>query len=418
MPWIGYDRVKPPRSFPCTPNQGVLHDDTDQSLACKFWFGVKRHPDRRVPDLAAPPPTSFSGLPWRVGTISIDSTHMYERYRKQVLFAGVGETGQAALLQSRVALVGCGALGSVVAQTLVRAGVGFVRLIDRDFVDLSNLQRQVLYDEADVRERLPKVVAARRKLTQINSDIKIEAVVADVTYRNILELISDVDLIIDGTDNFEVRFLINDAAVECKIPWIHAGCVGSHGQVMTIIPGESPCLRCLMPEIPDPGSAETCDTAGVLAAAIQIVASLQVVDAMKLLTGQRALISPSLTIVDVWEGTFRKLNLARLNAEKNCPCCSGSDRAWLHGETGSQSTVLCGRNSVQISPPTKMTVSFTDLEKRLQESGTVKNNSFLLIFSPRESDHELTIFQNGRAIITGTEDLTEARQLYTRYLGH
>lgn len=343
---------------------------------------------------------------------------MIERYRKQILFDGVGEEGQQRLLQSRVALVGCGALGSVIAQTIVRAGFGFVRLIDRDFVDLSNLQRQVLYDESDVEQRLPKVVAAATKLEAINSEIVIEPVLADVSFENIIELIKDVDLIIDGTDNFEVRFLINDAAVETGIPWIHAGCVGSHGQVMTIIPGETPCLRCLMPEIPDPGSAETCDTAGVLASAIQVVASLQVVDAIKLLTGQKELISQSLTIVDVWDGSLRKLDISKLNESQTCPCCSGGDRVWLEGERGSQTTVMCGRNSVQISPSAKMTLPFDELQERLEQMGEVKNNSFLLIFRPSESDHEITIFQNGRAIISGTEDLSEARQLYARYLGY
>ena len=340
-----------------------------------------------------------------------------ERYKKQILFHGVGEDGQQKLLRSRVALVGCGALGSVIAQTIVRAGFGFVRLIDRDFVDLSNLQRQVLYDESDVAERLPKVIAAEKKLHAINSEIEIEPVLTDVNFSNILELVSDVDLIIDGSDNFEVRFLINDASVETGIPWIHAGCIGSHGQMMTIIPGETPCLRCLMPEIPDPGSSETCDTAGVLAPAIQVISSLQVVDAIKLLTGQKELISQSLTIVDVWDLSLRKLDISNLNANKACPCCSGTDRTWLRGERGSQSTVLCGRNSVQLTPSTTMSLSFDELEPRLSSLGEVRNNSFLLIFKPNESDHELTIFQNGRAIIGGTEDLSEARQIYTRYIG-
>lgn len=340
-----------------------------------------------------------------------------ERYRKQILFHGIGEEGQAKLLNSRVALIGCGALGSVIAQTIVRAGFGFVRLVDRDFVDLSNLQRQVLYDEADVRERLPKVVAAERKLKAINSEIEIEAVLMDVSSNNILPLMQDVDLVLDGTDNFEIRFLINDAAIEKNIPWVHGGCIGSHGQVMTIIPGQTPCLRCLMPEIPDPGSAETCDTAGVLAPAIQVISSLQVIEAMKVLTGQAELIDSALTIIDVWDGSLRKLDLSNLNEDKTCPCCSGSDRSWLKGDKGSQSTVLCGRNSVQISPSGEMTMSFAELEERLTPLGQVKNNSFLLIFNPAESGHELTIFKTGRAIISGTEDLAEARHLYARYVG-
>lgn len=342
---------------------------------------------------------------------------MSDRYRKQVLFDGIGAAGQARLLEARVALIGCGALGSAIAQQLARAGVGMLRLIDRDFVDLSNLQRQVLYDEQDVAERLPKVVAAARKLEKVNSEISIEPQLVDVTWENILGLIQDVDLIIDGTDNFEIRFLINDAAVEQQTPWIHAGCIGSHGQVMTIIPGSGPCLRCLMPEIPDPGSTETCDTAGVLSPAIQVVASLQVVDALKFLTGQADLISRSLTIVDVWEGTLRKLDVSKLNQDGTCPCCSGGDRVWLRGDQGSQTTVLCGRNAVQISPPVAMSLTFKQLEERLNGAGAVRNNSFLLIFQPNESEHEFTIFPNGRAIISGTEDLSEARHLYSRYLG-
>ena len=340
-----------------------------------------------------------------------------ERYKKQILFHGIGIEGQQQLLQSHVTLIGCGALGSVIAQTLTRAGVGFLRLVDRDFVDLSNLQRQVLYDEQDVSDRLPKAVAAAKKLRQINSQIEIESIVADVTFKNILDLFAGADLIIDGTDNFEVRYLINDAAMECGTPWIHAGCVGSHGQVMTIIPGETPCLRCLLPEIPDPGSSETCDSAGVLAPAINVIASLQVIDALKLLTGRPNLISRSLTIVDVWDASLRKLDISKLNADQSCRCCSGTERDWLKGERGSQSTILCGRNAVQLTPSTAMSLTFQELESRLKPLGEVFNNSFLLIFKPSESEHELTIFQNGRAIISGTEDLSEARQLYTRYIG-
>lgn len=356
-----------------------------------------------------------------VAVISVETDNdgmNMNRYRKQMLFSEVGEEGQRALLNSRVAVVGCGALGSVIAQTIVRAGVGFVRVIDRDFVDLSNLQRQVLYDEADVAQRLPKAIAAERKLRQINSEVDIEGIVADVHHENILSFIEDTDLILDGTDNFEIRYLINDAAVERGIPWVHGGCIGSHGQVMTIIPGKTPCFRCLMPEIPDPGSSETCDTAGVLAAAIQVVAALQVVDAMKLMLGQQDTIPSVLQIVDVWDGSLRRLDLSKLNENQSCPCCSGAERVWLAGERGSQSSVLCGRNSVQLTPPTKMSLSLAELESRLSSQGEVKNNSFLLIFRPQDSPRELTIFQNGRAIITGTEDLTEARQLYARYLGN
>jgi molybdopterin-synthase adenylyltransferase len=340
-----------------------------------------------------------------------------DRYRKQILFDGIGEAGQRRLIAGRAAVIGCGALGSVVAESLVRAGVGFVRIADRDFVDLSNLQRQVLYDEEDVRQRTPKAIAAAEKLRKINSEVTIEPHVVDVTSASVLELVRDVDVILDGTDNFETRFLINDAAVETGIPWVHGGCVGSHGQVMSILPGRTPCFRCLMPEVPAPGSSETCDTAGVIGPAVQVVASLEVVEAFKILSGQVEMIKPELTILDVWEGTLRRLNMENMNAGKTCPCCSGTDRSWLRGEQGSQSTVLCGRNSVQIAPSGRSTLSLDELAGRLQPLGTVRTNPFLLVFSPNDSDHELTLFTDGRAIISGTEDLAEARHLYSRFVG-
>ncbi len=342
---------------------------------------------------------------------------MSERYRKQILFDGLGETGQERLCRSRVVVIGCGALGSVILELLVRAGVGFVRFVDRDFVELSNLQRQVLYDESDVAHKLPKVIAASQKLAKINSEIILEPIVQDVTYEGILDLIRDVDCILDGTDNFETRFLINDAAVETNTPWIHAGCVGSHGQVMSIVPRQTPCLRCLMPEIPDAGSSETCDTAGVIGPAVNIVASLQVVAALKILSGQQQLIKSELTIVDVWDGTLRNLSMDSLNAGNTCPCCSKGERLWLHGKSGSQTSILCGRNSVQVSPGSRSKLILVDLAKKLADSGIVQQNAFLLTLSPFDSVHELTIFTDGRAIITGTEDPSEARSLYARYIG-
>ncbi|SFH68873.1 adenylyltransferase and sulfurtransferase [Planctomicrobium piriforme] len=313
-------------------------------------------------------------------------------------------------------VVGCGALGSVIAESLARAGIGRLRLIDRDFVELSNLQRQVLYDETDVAERLPKAVAAARKLERINSDVVIEPHVADLSAGNILELLRGADVILDGTDNFETRFLVNDAAVELGIPWVHAGCVGSHGQIMTILPGQTPCLRCLMPSPPPPGGSETCDTAGVIGPAVNIVASLQVVDALKILTGQRELIQPVLSIVDVWTGSLRQMQLGGLNPSQ-CPCCGGTERLWLHGQQGSQSVILCGRNSVQIAPAGAVQFDFTSLANRLASLGAVKANPFLLTFRPSDSNCEMTLFRDGRAIIGGTEDLSEARSLYARYIG-
>ncbi|MCA8998675.1 MAG: ThiF family adenylyltransferase [Planctomycetaceae bacterium] len=339
------------------------------------------------------------------------------RYRKQILFDGLGEAGQSRLRESRVLCVGCGALGSVIAESLVRAGVGMLRIADRDFVDLSNLQRQVLYDEEDVAQRLPKAIAAANKLRRINSDVVIEPHVADVTCQSVGELCDGVNLIMDGTDNFETRFLINDAAIEAGIPWIHAGCVGAHGQVMAIVPGQTPCLRCLMPEMPGPGTSETCDTAGVIGPAVQIVASLQVVAALKILSGQTELIRPELTVIDVWDGTLRQLKLSGLQEAGGCQCCGRREFPFLHGDEGSRSVVLCGRNSVQVAPSTSGKLSLFDLANRLDPSGEVQANPFLVRFRPDESEHELTIFADGRAIITGTEDLAEAKSLYARYIG-
>jgi molybdopterin/thiamine biosynthesis adenylyltransferase len=340
-----------------------------------------------------------------------------ERYSRQIRFAGIGEAGQRALLSSRAVLCGCGALGTVLAETLVRSGVGFLRIIDRDFVEWSNLQRQVLFDEDDVRGQLPKVIAAAKKLTAINSSVTIEPVVADVNHHNIRELVGDVDVILDGLDNFETRFLINDAALELGKPWVYGGCVGSHGQTMTILPGETACLRCIIESPPEPGAAETCDTAGVIAPAIQVVASLEAVAAMKLLSGQRHLIEPKLTIIDVWDGTFRTIKLDGLSDRSQCPACGQGRRDWLHGEATSQTTVLCGRNAVQVTPATPASQDLSALAQRWQALGAVTANPFLARLAVTGSDLELTVFRDGRAIIKGTDDPAAARTAYARYVG-
>jgi adenylyltransferase/sulfurtransferase len=339
-----------------------------------------------------------------------------ERYQKQVLFSGIGEAGQLKLLESHALVVGCGALGSVIADQLARAGVGRLRIVDRDFVETSNLQRQVLYDEQDVADQLPKAVAAARKLARINSSIRIEPVVADINRHNILELMPDVQVVVDGTDNFETRFLINDASLETGIPWINGGCVGSHGQVMTIIPGRTACFRCLIPTSPQAGATETCDTAGVLAPAVNVVASLEVIETLKLLTGQSEQIDSVLTVIDVWDGTYRRLKLGDLSRQSDCPACQHGERAWLRGEQGSQTTVLCGRNAVQVSPADRGALSLDELADRLRPHGDVRANPYLIKFTP--PPHELTVFKDGRAIIKGTEDAAVARSLYARYIGH
>ena len=340
------------------------------------------------------------------------------RYRKQTLFTGIGEAGQERICSARVLVVGCGALGSVIGESLVRSGVGFVRIVDRDFVELSNLQRQVLYDEEDVARQWPKAVAAAQKLRAINSTVEIDPRVADVDASNILSFAGDVDVIVDGTDNFEIRFLINDASLETGIPWINGGVIGSHGQVMTIIPGRTPCLRCLISDVPEPGATETCDTAGVIGPAVNVVASLQVVATLKLLIEPDRAVEPTLTVVDVWDGTWRRLKLGRDLPEKtNCPACVRGERSWIRGERGAKSTVLCGRNAVQVSPPQAGQLALEELEQKLSTSGAVTRNPFLLRLAPTGTEYELTVFPDGRAIIRGTEEIAVARSLYARYVG-
>ncbi len=340
-----------------------------------------------------------------------------DRYSRQILFHGIGAAGQRQIRQGRVLLCGCGALGSAIADGLVRAGVGFLRIVDRDFVELSNLQRQVLFDEQDIAEALPKAIAAARKLAKINSTVELDPIVADIDHTNMLELASGVDLILDGMDNFETRFLINDASLETKTPWIYGGCVGSHGQVMPIIPGETACLRCLIGDVPGPGMTETCDTAGVIGPAVNVVAALQVATALKFLSGQRDFIEQALLIVDVWEGTLRKMNVANLRERSDCPACVQGKRDWLSGARGSQTTVLCGRNAVQVSPAAKQSLVLSELAARLRGAGDVSHNAFLLRLTLPREEGQLTIFPDGRAIIKGTDDATVARSLYARYVG-
>ena len=340
-----------------------------------------------------------------------------ERYSRQVLFTELGETGQTSLMQSRVLLCGCGALGTVLADILVRAGVGYLRIVDRDFVEISNLQRQVLFDETDVAAKLPKAIAATEKLKKINSDVEIEPIVEDIDHKNILALAEGVDLILDGTDNFEVRYLINDVSLELSIPWIYCGCIGSTGQTMTILPGQTACLRCLIDSAPEPGTTETCDTAGILGPTVNVIASLEAVDAIKILSGNTHLIKPVLTVVDVWDGSFRQMSVADLREKAGCKACHQGERVWLKGEQGSRTTQLCGRNAVQISPAEKSRISFEDLAEKLQNSGEVEFNPYLLRLNLRNPDYEISLFRDGRAIIKGTDDPSTAKTIYARYIG-
>lgn len=339
-----------------------------------------------------------------------------DRYSRQMRFYGMGEEGQKRLAQSHVTLCGCGALGTVLANALVRAGVGHVRLIDRDFIEVSNLQRQVLFDEHDLADNLPKAEAAARKLAAINSSVHVEPVVTDIDRTNILALTEDADLILDGTDNFEIRYLINDVAVKHNKPWVYGGCIGSHGQTMTILPGETPCLRCVFEAAPAPGEAGTCETAGVLGPIVDIVASFQAAEALKILAGKRDKVNRELVYIDVWENTIKRIKIAPLLGKVDCPCCRQRRFEWLEGEHGAHTTSLCGRNAVQVAHRTAARLNFEEMARHLEAVGDVFYNRFLLKFTA--DGCEFTVFPDGRAIIKGTSDVDRARTLYARYIGH
>ena len=340
----------------------------------------------------------------------IDEGHRQSRYAKQVLFRPIGPDGQSRISESRVAVIGLGALGTVIADNLGRAGVGYLRLIDRDSVELSNLQRQTLFDEHDAEQRLPKVIAAARKLGEINSEIQVDPLIADVTARNVEQLVSDCQVVLDGTDNLETRFLINDACVKMGIPWVYGGALGSAGTTMTIVPGVTPCLRCLIDHAPPPGAMPSCDTEGVLAAITGTIGSIESAEALRLLVGYPPRVS--VLSIDIWEGEFAELEIERRD---DCPSCALGDYEYLRGSKTSWTTVLCGRNSVQIVPPNEGQIALLDLQRRLSAVGKVSYNGFLL--SVRVDGRELVIFPTGRAIIRGTTDEAEARTLYARYVG-
>jgi molybdopterin-synthase adenylyltransferase len=338
-----------------------------------------------------------------------------EKYSRQILFAGIGEAGQERILGSSAVLAGCGALGTVVANLLVRAGIGHLRIIDRDFVEPSNLQRQMLFEEPDARDALPKAVAAERRLRAINSDVRVEGIVADVTPANARELLAGFPLILDGTDNFETRLLLNDAAISLQIPWIYAAAVGSYGVTMTIRPGESACLACLLEgdgKSAALGAEATCDTAGVLNAAAGVIASIESGEALKFLSGKLEALHGRLVSCDIWSGKFQSIRVAR-NPE--CRACARHEFIYLDGEAQPQIT-MCGRDSVQIHERSRK-LDLASLSRRLASASTsdVRSNDFLLRF--RVPPYELTVFADGRAIIKGTRDPAIARSLYARYFG-
>ncbi len=336
------------------------------------------------------------------------------RYHRQILLPQIGETGQRRLSASRIMLIGCGALGTVIAEQLVRAGIGHLRITDRDVVELTNLQRQTLFDESDVEAGLPKAIAATGRLSKINSAVAIEPKVVDVHSENIEALCDSIDLILDGTDNVQTRYLINDIAVKLKIPWVYGACVGVTGRAMGIIPEKSPCLRCLFPEPPGPGELQTCDTAGVLASASAIVASLQVAEAFKILLND-ADAAKHLTTFDLWLLRFRSIDTTNAR-HPECITC-GEHRFEFLAQKTTATSVLCGRETVQIRPPSQVQLDLPALASQMQSIGTVQTSSFFVRCAIQSAGLTLTLFPDGRALIHGTSDPAVARSAYAKYVG-
>ncbi len=335
----------------------------------------------------------------------------FEKYSRQILFAPIGEAGQCRLSSCSAVLVGCGAIGAAAANLLVRAGVGRVRILDRDFVEPSNLQRQILFDENDARDALPKAVAAERKLRAINSGVQVDGIVADLVPRNIHELLDGFDVILDGTDNFETRLLVNDFAVSTSCPWIYTAAVASYGVTMMIRPGVTACLACFIDDQREGGLEDTCDTIGVLGPIVNLIASLEVTEALKLLVAQETALTNRLISCDVWSGHMQSLRLPRNPA---CRACAQHDFSYLHGDVQPHIT-MCGRDSVQIHERGR-SLDLAALRVKLEHVvSSVRQNDFLLRFVI--PPHEMTVFTDGRAILKGSQDPALARSLYARYIG-
>lgn len=345
-------------------------------------------------------------------TMTVSSPHSMftERFSRQVLFPGIGLEGQARLADSHVAIVGCGATGAAAASLLARAGVGKLTLIDRDFVEESNLQRQILFDEQDARDALPKAFAARQKIALFNSGTVIRDHVADLVPANVEELLEGTSIVLDATDNFETRYLINDFAVQQARPWIYAAAIGSYAVTMNVLPGETACLACIFPQ-PPAGTTETCDTAGILNSAVNFAASLEVTEAIKFLTGKPEAMRRSLLSYDLWTNEHSEITAA--SPRDDCRVCIGRNFDYLRG-LGRPHITLCGRNSVQIHEHHRP-VDLQQVASRLKPLGEVRVNTLLLQF--RKGDHAITLFQDGRAVVQGTSDITLARTLYARYIG-
>lgn len=334
------------------------------------------------------------------------------RYSRQMVFQPLGRSGQERLAGARVLVTGCGALGTMLASTLVRAGIGFTRIVDRDIVEMSNLQRQILFTEADAAEGRPKAIAAARALAEINSTVVVEPVVIDLTADTVEPLVADVDLVVDGLDNFATRYLINDACVKLGRPWVYAGVVASYGMIMPVRPGVGPCYRCVFREPPPPGTAQTCDTAGVLGPAVAVVASLAATEAIKLLVDAPT-VSNEIIAIDVWHTSFERL--PQPPRDPDCPTCGRRRFEFLEAWAPQQTVALCGRDAMQVSISPRPTLTPRDLAARWQGLGDVTATPHLARL--RTGGHELTVFPDGRAIIRGTDDPAIARSLYARYVG-
>jgi molybdopterin-synthase adenylyltransferase len=337
---------------------------------------------------------------------------LIDRYSRQTLFAPIGKKGQERLREASVAIIGCGALGSTLANNLCRAGIGRLVIADRDYIEINNLQRQILFDEEDFTRRLPKAVAAAEKLRRINSDVAVEALVEDINADGIEALVQGVELVLDATDNFETRYLLNDACIKYGRPWIYSGVIASYGVTMNILPGDTPCLRCVYPEMPLPGTTATCDTAGILNGIVGAIAGVASTEALKILLHSDR-VRPTMFWMDVWENTADHLEVPR---QPDCPACGQHTYEFLESLSAGSTTSLCGRDAVQVRSSRKGDrIDFPTLAERLQAVGQVSYNAYLLRFNV--DSYEFTIFPDARAIIKGTDDEMTARSLYARYIG-
>jgi len=359
------------------------------------------------------------------------------RYHRQMLLPGFGEDGQRRLMGSTVLLLGCGALGSVAADMLARAGVGHLLIVDRDFIELTNLQRQVLFDEQDIADALPKAEAAKRKIARINSQVKVTAIVDDINHTNIERFADGADILVDGLDNFETRYLANDCAVKNGLPYIYGGAVGTAGMAFAILPHTldanaawetissgskaTPCFRCIFEQAPPPGESPGCDTAGVLGPAVSMIANFQVAETLKILTGNFDQVCPTMLNIDLWANLFTRLKVGKAWKEGDCRCCKQRDFEFLEGKAGSSSTALCGQDAVQLRHKQQSgNINLEAIAERLRQHGQVTSNEFMIRAAIRDSgnSYELTLFGDGRAILKGTGEESVARSVYAKFVGN